>query len=93
MSSFKEHCQFSELRTGKRFEELHRWMDEYHKEMGIEHRKKRHSLNDVEEVRKRWGDEAVIEFLVHLIADVKDTNNKLRNLFDKVKQEKDRLKV
>ena len=30
---------------------------------------------DIEEVRKRWGDEGVIEFLIHIIADFKDTSN------------------
>ncbi len=92
MPSLKEHCQFSELRTGKSFEELHRWMDKYQKEMGISHREKRHSLNDIEAVRKRWGDDGVIEFLVHIIADFKDTKNKLENLFNKVKQEKNEFK-
>jgi hypothetical protein len=60
MVSFKEHCRISEWRTGKRFEELHRWIDEPQKEMGKKHRQKRHSLSDIEEVRKRWGDEGVI---------------------------------
>jgi hypothetical protein len=61
MPSLRRHCKISELRTGERFEELHRWIDEYQKEMGRNHRKKRHSLNDIEEVRKSWGDEGVIE--------------------------------
>lgn len=77
MVSFEEHCMISELRTGKRYEDLHRWMDEFHKDMGVNHREKRHNLDDIEEVRKRWGDNAVIEFLVHVMVDYKDTTRKL----------------
>ncbi len=57
MPSFEEHCKFSDLRTGKRYEDLHKWMDEFQKDMGVNHREKRHSLNDIEEARKQWGDE------------------------------------
>ena len=89
MPSFEEHCNSSELRTGKRYEELHKWIDEFQKEMGINHREKRHSLNDIDKVRERWGEEGVIEFLVHIIADFKDTKNKLVNKFNEVKQERD----
>ncbi len=92
MVSLKEHCRISELRTGKRFEELHSWIDEYQKEMGIRHREKRHSLSDIEEVTKRWGDEGVIEFLIHVIVDYKDTTNKLQCLFKKVKRQRNRFR-
>ncbi len=92
MVSHKEHCRISELRTGKRFEELHSWIDEYQKEMGVRHREKRHSLNDIEEVRKRWGDEGVIEFLIHLIVDFEDTKNKLEYLYKKMKRGKNRFR-
>ena len=91
MSSFEEHCNFSELRTGKRYEELHRWMDEFQKEMGIKHREKRHSLNDIDEVRKKWGDKGVEEFLVHVIADYRDTSHKLRKVLNDVKGEKNEI--
>ncbi len=91
MPSFKTHCRISELRTGKRFEALHRWMDEYQKEMGVNHREKRHSLNDIEEVRKIWGNESVIEFLAHIVTDFKSTKNKLEKLVNKLKADNRQL--
>lgn len=77
MPSFEEHCRSSELRTGKRYGDLHKWIDKYQPSMGISHRQKRHSLNDVEEIRKRWKDEGVQEFLIHIISDYRDTSYKL----------------
>ena len=91
MVSFEEHCRISELRTGKRYEDLHKWIDEFHKELGVNHREKRHGLNDIEEVRKKWSDDGIIEFLVHIIVDFQDTKRKLEYLFHKIKEQKDEL--
>ncbi len=91
MPEFQEHCRISELRTGKRFEDLHRWMDNFAGELGKNHREQRHGLNDIETVKKRWGDEGVIEFLVHIIVDFRDTKNKLEKLFHVIKREKQNI--
>ena len=63
MPHFKEHCRISELRTGKKYEELHKWMDIFSLELGVNHRAKRHGLKDITEVREKWSEEGVEEFL------------------------------
>ena len=91
MPTIEEHCKFSRIRTGKTYEDLHKWMDEPVREKGIEHRAERHGLNDIEYVRHTWGDEAVNEFMVHIILDFQDTKAKLEKLFRDIKSEKQKL--
>lgn len=42
MPSHEEHCQDSLKRYGKRFDELHHWLDEPSTLLGVQHRIKRH---------------------------------------------------
>ncbi|MEM4244590.1 MAG: hypothetical protein QXR60_00060 [Candidatus Nanoarchaeia archaeon] len=83
------------MRTGKTYKDLHIWMDEYHKEMGRNHREMRHCIEYLQEVKSKWGDEGVIEYLIHVIADYKDTNYKLieviKNINEGKKQKTSRL--
>ena len=57
---FEEHCEQSEVKFGKRYEEVHRWLDEfanrYSPSRRYKHRKHRHHKEGVEEARKVFGD-------------------------------------
>lgn len=71
MPSNRVHCAISKKRTEQTFEELHHWIDEYSKELGIEHRIKRHYYNKENEqyILNHWGDKAVVEWLFHIALD------------------------
>ena len=73
MPSFEQHCSDSLASFGKPFAEVHKWLDELagRPPWGMRHRKFRHHLAGVEEVRKRWGDEAAAAARQHIIADLK----------------------
>src|SRR3989344_107305 len=73
MSSLKQHCKRSEERTRNTFEELHKWMDEPQKELGINHRTERHDNRYIPEVKKLFGSIAVREFLRHIAEDYEYT--------------------
>lgn len=57
---FEYHCMASEGSFGQRFEEVHKWLDEflthYHPSERYKHRKHRHHAEGVEEARERFGD-------------------------------------
>jgi len=76
MPPLKTHCENSKKRTGKEFEDLHRWMDEGAKYLGQDHRFERHSGAYLGYVKEKWGKEGVIEFLNHIIDDFTDTLKK-----------------
>ena len=61
MPDLRTHIAISRERTGKGFEDLHRWIDESHKSLAYEHRIERHVYNSVYEkyVKKRFGTKAV----------------------------------
>ena len=83
MPSVRIHCAIIEMRTGFGFEELHRWIDEGTKTMGVDHRKKRHYFNrkDQREIKdywyakkgKGWGEKAIVEWLFHIALDNLET--------------------
>ena len=52
MPSHEEHCQDSLRRYGKRFDKLHRWMDEPSTVLGPSHRKYRHDPNKTPQIAK-----------------------------------------
>lgn len=79
MPNLKTHCAISLKRTGFDFKELHQWIDAPLKELGYNHRTKRHSYNEKEEKfieeywnKKKgegWGKKAVVEWLFHIALD------------------------
>ncbi len=73
MPSFEQHCEESVRLLGQPFEEVHRWLDEFagRPPHGMKHRKFRHHLSGIMEVRKRWGDEAAAAARQHIISDLK----------------------
>ena len=76
MPALKHHCKSSEKRTGKTYEDLHIWMDKPGEILEIDHRRVRHDLSYLEEVREKWGVEGVREFLRHISEDYLDTAEK-----------------
>jgi len=73
MPSFEQHCAESVDLCGKPCEEVHRWLDEFafRPPYGLHHRRLRHHRAGIEEVRRRWGDEAAAAARQHIISDLK----------------------
>lgn len=81
MPPFGTHCAISQKRTGNDFAELHRWIDEPTKELGLDHRIKRHYYNESDKntIKGYWGEKAVIEWLFHIAIDNLATAFKMSN--------------
>jgi hypothetical protein len=58
---------------GAEYTEVHKWLDEFAgmPHCGMKHRKFRHHLAGIEEVRKMWGDEAAAVAKLHITDDFK----------------------
>lgn len=71
MPPFRDHLASSSERTGKEYRELHDWLDN-HPDRQI--KEDRHSLDNltrnIEYVGAAWGEEAVKEFLRHVVEDL-----------------------
>jgi hypothetical protein len=74
MSTFEKHCQQALAQFGKPYEEVHRWLDEFAGKpgYGMRHRRVRHHLAGIEQVRNIFGDEAVSAARQHIITDLKE---------------------
>jgi len=72
MSSFDDHCEESKRLFGDRFEEVHRWLDEYAgtEQYGYKHRRKRHHAAGVREVIRLFGEKAGEAAKRHIISDL-----------------------
>ena len=72
MPYIEEHCHISYTRTKKNYLELHKWIDEGQKQLEENHRLIRHSYNEIdrEYIKENFGgQEAVIEWLIHIALD------------------------
>ena len=68
---FQEHCDESVRLFGKPYKQVHLWLDKFFSTpLGARHRRKRHHLAGIEEVRRRWGDEAASAARRHIISDL-----------------------
>ena len=76
MPRLKQHIANSRERTGQTFEELHKWIDEPQEYLEVDHRAERHSTFYIPAVRKKFGDDAVKEFLLHIAEDYQETADK-----------------
>lgn len=78
MPSVEEHEAISKKRTGYNFHDLHKWMDDPQKDLGMNHRRERHTLDDVylNFVKEKWGDLGVVEYIHHIVVDYQDTEDK-----------------
>lgn len=82
MPSLIEHCKESKLRTGKRYKDLHAWMDEGREFLGINHRRERHNLDYLPFVKEKWNIEGVKEFLHHIVMDWQSTEERINKKKD-----------
>ena len=73
MPRFEEHCAETAAAMGEPFEDVHRWLDEFAGKppRGMRHRKLRHHLAGIAEVRSLWGEQAGEAARMHIIADLK----------------------
>jgi hypothetical protein len=73
MPSLEQHCRESVEAFGKRYEEVHRWLDEYAGAPGIgmRHRAKRHHAEGIEECVRRFGEEVREVARQHIISDLR----------------------
>lgn len=63
------HLKNSKQKTGKEYEELHRWMDDDKiKALEVHDISKIHE--NIRYVREKWGEEAVKEFVFHIKEDM-----------------------
>ena len=70
VASFDDHCFVDEKHLGQRFPEVHRWLDEFFRKFGNAHRRERHHLEGIEEVRAMWGHEAARSAELHIVIDM-----------------------
>ena len=73
MPAFEQHCAETAALLGEPFDEVHLWLDEFAGKPphGMRHRKLRHHLAGIAEVRKLWGDQAAEAARKHIISDLK----------------------
>lgn len=88
MPNVETHCKISEERTNNEFRDLHTWMDEPQKELGMNHRRLRHDSSIIPFVERRGGKLAVLEFLYHIEIDNKITRERLEKKYSKEKIKK-----
>ena len=70
---FQDHCGECVRVLGEPFEQVNSWLDEYAATpLGARHRRRRHHLAGIEEVRQRWGDRAAEAARLHVISDLKE---------------------
>jgi uncharacterized protein DUF6915 len=73
MPSFEDHCAESERLFGEPFEAVHKWLDEFafKPPYGLRHRRLRHHQAGIDEVHRRWGDQAAAAARQHIVSDLK----------------------
>jgi uncharacterized protein len=68
MPPYNTHLETSIKRTGKNYQAMHDWLDNH-----PQIKAQRHSLDNLPEniifVRSSWGNEAVVEYLLHVVED------------------------
>lgn len=68
----EEHCAESVRLFGHAFRDVHLWLDEYAQTpLGARHRRKRHHLAGIEEIRRRFGSLAAAAGQRHILSDLR----------------------
>jgi len=83
MPKLDEHCKISEENSGANWKDLHKWIDEPQKKLGMKHRRERHDSSWIPFVKEQWGVRGVLEFLRHIEIDNKTTRLKLEKIYTK----------
>ena len=70
---FEDHCAECARVLGEPFAQVNAWLDEYAATpLGARHRRRRHHLAGIEEVRQKWGDRAAAAARLHVLSDLKE---------------------
>lgn len=71
---FEDHCRESVDEFGEPFEEVHRWLDAFAgmPGIGMRHRRKRHHLAGIDEVRRLFGEHAAEAARRHVVSDLNE---------------------
>jgi len=69
MASFQDHCKESLKEFGNEYAHVHRYLDEFFRKVGPKHRSIRHHADGVEEVRRKWGNDAALAAERHIMTD------------------------
>ncbi len=74
MSTFARHCQESVELFGNPYEEVHRWLDEFHgsERYRMRHRRVRHHEAGIREAVRLFGEAAGPVARQHIISDLKE---------------------
>ena len=82
MPEHEEHCRDSFRKYGKRFDELHTWMDEPWEMLGTQHRMYRHDpYTTPKEARDLFGEYADHACLDHIILDWRESPERFDSFF------------
>ena len=70
----EEHEAETVRMLGSPFTEVHRWLDEFAGSLAykMQHRKVRHHLEGVEQVRQKFGDLGAVAARQHIVSDLAD---------------------
>jgi hypothetical protein len=83
--TFEKHCEESEKLFGKRFQEVHRWLDEFQgsPQYRMRHRRVRHHEAGIREAVALFGDEGGEAARRHILSDLKEEGWTERDPFPK----------
>jgi len=72
--TFQQHCEESQRLFGKRYEEVHRWLDEFMGKpgYGMRHRRKRHHEVGIRQAAELFGKETGEVARRHIVSDLKE---------------------
>ena len=72
--SFEEHCKECQSKLGKRYEDVHHWLDEfaYSTKYGMRHRRVRHHQAGIEEASLLFGKDGAAAARLHIVSDLKE---------------------
>lgn len=82
MPSHEKHCQDSLKKYGKRFDDLHSWMDETWEILGTQHRMYRHDpYTTPQEAKNIFGEYADHACLDHIVLDWRESPKRFNSIF------------
>jgi hypothetical protein len=88
MPTLEQHCQQTLLLLGDRCELVHLWLDELagKEPYGMRHRRMRHHMAGIEEVRHMFGDTAAKAARIHIEMDLREEGWTPADLFPRDKR-------
>lgn len=71
---YEDHCTEAFLVLENRYEEINKWLDEFANKpgIGLKHRRYRHHLAGISEIKKLYGKDASKAAMLHIISDLKE---------------------